>query len=130
MNLKYYEEITKLNCSLSRFSERNRTAFRWVIDTIDHPNNFLPRAIIVGRSSCGDWGLSFFDTLQQSEERLLHIIRDKPRLSKKLGNHIAEGLLTATDGISEDCNEEGHFNLHEYEGCDLKSKFNIVKKVA
>ena len=131
MALKYQNEIDALGCSLESFSERdNRKAFRWIINNMDHPNNFLPRALIIDKEkTCGSWGLSFFETLKQSIDRLNHIVSDKAYLYKKLGNLIAEGTLERNDGLSEDCNEIGHFNHHEYVGIDLKSKFQIVHKV-
>jgi hypothetical protein len=85
----------------------------------------------VNRDNCGSWALSFFETEKHAEDRLKYFTNDKPFLFKFLGNHIATGTLDKLDGISEDCDENGHFNHHEYTGANFTDgKFKITKKVA
>jgi hypothetical protein len=127
MDLKYKDAIERLGCDLEEFSEReNRNAYCWVFEGISSDKNFVPRAITTGRDECGSWGLSFFETLEQSKNRIKYICRKSKTLHLKLGTHIANGRLLKTDGISDNCNPEGHFNHHEYPGIDLSKQFRII----
>ncbi|MEQ8524352.1 hypothetical protein [Gracilimonas sp.] len=127
MELKYEQEVD--HCNLDDYSPKDREAFRWVFDDINHPNNFLPPIKITperDKRDCGLWAVSFFDTIEQAKSRFKEITKDKTYLYKKLGQNVANGNLSVDDGISCDSNEQGHFDLHEYVGVDLSSKFAIV----
>lgn len=126
MELKHKDQVFRLGCDLSRFTERNRDAFCWTFEDIQDPKNFLPRAIAVGRDECTAWALSFFETHSQAKARLVAITKDKEYLYKKLGTHIAEGVLEPKDGISEDANGHGHFNHFEYIGTDFRETFKVI----
>lgn len=130
MALKHKDQIERLGCNMDRFTERTRDAFCWTFEDINDPRNFVPRAMVVGRDNCTSWALSFFETQDQAKNRLDDITKNKRNLLKKLGTHIATGQLEPADGISEDCDGNGHFNHFEYEEVDFKSKFTVVLKVA
>lgn len=133
MNLKYQEEVDKLNCDLSNFTEKeNKEAYHWISGDINDPNNFLPHYINNPdreRKKCIGWALSFFSNDKDAKKRYYNIIKDKPKAIKKLGDHLAKGTLTKHDGISNEEGNDSHFSHFEYENTDLKTKFAVVEKL-
>jgi hypothetical protein len=126
MILKYEKEITRLNCNLDGFIERERPAYCWTFDPISDSRNFVPRAIAVERDGCTEWALSFFESQKQAKEKMGRLTRKNPQLYNVLGTHIASGVLKKEDGISGNCNSEGHFNHFEYVNVELRNKFTII----
>jgi len=131
-NLKYQEEINKLDCDLNGFSEQKRTAFRWTFEDINDERNFLPRFLLkpnMEKTDCRGWGLSLFDTQESAKKRLKEIVGYRKFLYKKLGTHVANGNLVDEDGISDKAHKNGHFTHFEYENVDLSVKFNIIEEI-
>ena len=130
--LKYQEEINKMECDLNGFFEQGRIAFRWTFDDINNEKNFLPRFLLkpnMDRNDCRGWGLSFFDTQDSAKKRLKEIVGYRKNLYKKLGTHVATGNLEKTDGISDKAHNNGHFTHFEYQNVDLSVKFSIVEQI-
>lgn len=134
MQLKYHQEIGEMKCDLATFTEQqNRKAFRWVFEDIAHPDNFDPKFKLdpaFQRTTCLGWALSFFDSHESAKKRLTHLTTNRPQLFKKLGDHIAIGVIEALDGISNDPDNRGHFSHFEYENVVLYTKFNVIEKIA
>jgi hypothetical protein len=136
MKLKYQAEIDALSPNFEGFSQvANKTAFRWVFDDIKNSRNFIPTSLANPSQkikSFKDWALSFFETEIQSTDQLIYYSKDKPKFYKKLGTHIAKGVITIKDGLCENlCDSDGHFDHFEYEGIDFAiDNFAIIKKVA
>jgi hypothetical protein len=136
MKLKYQAEIDALSPNFEGFSQvDNKTAFRWVFEDIKNGRNFLPTSLANPSQkikSFKDWALSFFETEIQSTDQLIYYAKDKPKLYKKLGTHIAKGVIATKDGLCETaCDLDGHFDHFEYEGIDFAiDNFTIIKKVA
>ena len=130
--LKYQEEINKMECDLNGFSEQERIAFRWTFDDINNEKNFLPRFLLkpnMERNDCRGWGLSFFDTQDSAKKRLKEIVGYRKNLYKKLGTHVATGNLEKTDGMSDKAHSNGHFTHFEHQNVDLSVKFSIVEQI-
>ena len=132
--LKYQEKIKQLDCNLSGFSEKKHIeVFRWVFENCDE-NSFLPVYYYnhnreQNEKNCRGWALSFFNTQTNAKRRLLQIAMHKKKIFKKLGTHIAKGSIVENDGISNNPNDNGHFDLFEYKGVNLSNKFTIVEIV-
>ena len=127
--LKYQEQIEKLDCNLSGFSEISYDeVFHWVFKDCDD-SSFYPVAVNNPnrRNNCLGWALSFFDTQENAKRRLLEIANHKKKIFKKLGTHIAKGSIIEADGVSNEPNNKGHFDLFEYKDVNLSSKFKIVE---
>jgi hypothetical protein len=134
--LKYHAELKESACTLADYKEHaRRIAYRWVFEDTADSRNFLPIYAIDneklekhkadGEFSCTCWALSFFKSEIQAKEKFDKILSKNPRIHRKLGTHIAKGYLNATDGISGECDEIGHFNHFEYEEAELVSKFSV-----
>lgn len=134
--MKYKKEIvgieleTKNQCVGTLYEEEDRQAYRWTFKDIEHPNNFLPMAILLSSKygkDCGGWALSFFTTEELATQRLENICSNKRHLHKKLGTHIAEGKIEKSDGLNGGYHPtNGHFSHYEYKETDFSKKF-VVK---
>src|SRR5690606_31972258 len=116
-----------------KFSERDRECYRWVFEHIDDSRNFDPVYVLDEerkQNTCKGYALSFFDESDNAIKRLSEIAKDKENVFKKLGTHIAKGVLNKSDGISEDSDSITHFNHFEYEDVSLNAKFEIIQKIA
>jgi hypothetical protein len=138
MGLRYQEEIDKrslsIKCPFSDNRPDNIRSFRWVIDPIDHQDNFIPNVLFnerkgipsfpIGSSAqdiCLRCGISLMDSIE-SAKRIWGKLA--PRTRKNLGyTHIAEGFIKEDDGlvIIEDIK---HFTFYENESEEFLLKKN------
>ena len=56
-----------------------------------------------------------------------YLSRVMKHIDQKIGNALSTGYLEKTDGAKTAEDENHHYDLYEYEGCALGSKFNIIK---
>lgn len=132
-NLKYANHLANIqnndgdSCT-TNCQELSQPAFRWVFSEISDPRNFVPVAV-TGRyqNVCSGWAISLYDTLENSEKKYFDLLKDRPKLFKKLGTHVAEGNIQQSDGLCSLSNIEGHFDCHEYIDTDFSSTFAVVK---
>jgi hypothetical protein len=141
MRFKYHSYISQLsNCPPFNFKPQERRSFRFVFEDLDHKNNFLPVLLIKperinspqfsnDEAKCSGYGLSFFNTLESAQKRYLALKKSFRNINKIIGTHIAEGMITKEDGVVSDISPGGHFDLHEYEQVNLRSKFFLVARV-
>lgn len=129
---KYKDEISSFSCDLLDFTEyENRIAFRFVFEDINDERNFLPVYKLDEtrpRSTCRGWALSFFESQEKAKDKMKEMSKNKPFISKKLGTHVAEGVLVKVDGVSCTSSEKGHFDHFEYVEIVLNHKFTIVSE--
>ena len=137
-NLKYQTKIDEIpNCPPKAARERQIDAFRIVFEDIKQLNNFLPNSIRKpARANSGDdvkkcsgYALSFYtkdDSAENEYKKLINIFKN---FAKNVGNHLASGRIIEEHGLCTDEDENNHFDLHEYEDCDLVPVFKIIKKL-
>jgi hypothetical protein len=134
MEYKYRNIISALyNCPPYNCYSAEIDAFRFVHKDINHENNFLPGILIKPNRTndqsdkfiCSYCGLSFFSSIDQAKTRYSKL-RFSKKIAKIIGTHIAHGKLAPDDGVITPPNEEGHFDLHEFESANLKTKFTII----
>lgn len=139
MELKYQTYIdTYTDCDFQDFTSRERIAFRWAFEDIKNEKNFLPRYLTPAydndpKLDCVGYALSMFDMEQQAIKRLEVLSKGKQNIYKKLGTHLASGIILKGDGISGPSStyeiNQGHFSIFEYVETDFASSFKIVKKL-
>jgi hypothetical protein len=145
MPLKYQKEIEALSPTkedwLDYHQEDNKQSFRWVFEDIKDARNFTPRygfpavyRMEEGRRSLKftGWSISFFDSLDNARRRLKHFCEDKPEMQKRLGTHLAQGIVNSTDGLTQiKCDKHGHFNHFEFKATNFYDvgKFEVVEKL-
>jgi hypothetical protein len=144
MRLKYEKQIDALThegvqCSLEGFIERdNRECFRWVFSDINDERNFIPIYKAPGRIesdrtlkklTCYGWSLSLFTNKDKAKNRWRELVAINPKLSKKLGDHICEGVIQKQHGLSNKENAISHFELFEYDNVNLIPHFDTPEKI-
>jgi hypothetical protein len=139
LNLKYRKDIDALqlsDCPQKNSIAKESEAFRYCYDDPAHPDTWVtqaeklkrkgsfPRKNANDNSMCSDFGLSFF----VSEEMAKNTWTCFPSKMKKAMGYtkIMIGSVTKTDGVCTPPSHQGHFNLHEYEHCNLVTRFKIL----
>jgi hypothetical protein len=143
--LKYQELLAEFpNCPPSQFEEVKRVAFRWVhkpiISTDFQPLNIIKeppqRMLEDSDKMCMGYGLSVFDTFENSVERYKAIFKkirkhQKEQFKEDKGDCVASLILSKADGIADNPNKHGYFTFYEYLDIDLEESveqsFEIFK---
>jgi len=135
MRYKYQAHLDSIaNCPMPHFAPRKAEAYRYVFSD-SAEKSFLPvlaknpnRALNWNDvDRCSGWALSFFTSAATARTLFESLRRLNPRIHKSLGNGIAVGQLSSGDGVSCEAERSGHFELHEYDGTELASKFSLLE---
>ena len=139
--MKYYyeEKIQELNpdCPPNHYSGKNKICFRWVFEKIENEDNFKAQAdknpsIINSKDDkmkCDYYALSFHDNLENSRNAFRFLENIVKNAKKRLGSHIAKGEIEYSDGVAEEPDDKGHFNLHPSQKSNFSEKFVILEKL-
>jgi hypothetical protein len=139
MPYKYSSETANIKESnnsacFTDYIEKEVVAFRWVFPSISDARNFAPLAkdpqCSSARRKCSGWALSFHETEEASSEAWRYHINNRPNHYKKLGTHIASGTILKSDGKCSSSDEHLHFNMIEYRGAKLSTRFQHIKQLA
>lgn len=130
---KYNARIAGIeNCPPDDYAERQIRAFRVVRTDPPADDSFLPVSIqgpvrkLSEKPLCSGFGLSLFTDVDSVKQKMARLKRSHPHIEEALGSKIAEGVVAPGDGVCSEPNTQGHFTLHEYEGCNLAAKFVVV----
>ena len=139
--MKYYyeEKIKKLSheCPPIHYEGKSRICFRWVFEKIENEENFKAQAdkkpsIINSKEDkkiCDYYALSFHDTLENSRNAFEFLENIVKNARKRLGSHIAKGRIDHSDGVAEEPDDNGHFNLHPSQENNFGEKFVILEEL-
>lgn len=86
-------------------------------ETETSEDDFVPPAIKDGpkdRDKCDRFALSFFTSLDAARSKYA-ILAQRLDAASRYGSHIGRLDLTASDGLADEPNGSGHFNLHPAE---------------
>ena len=142
LKLKHQDKISKLNltdCPPKESKQKDCECFRFCFDNLAHPDTWItqaekltaigkfPRGNANDRRTCEDFGLSFFI----DEENARITWRAFPAGIKKMLGYtkVMTGKILKTDGLCTATTHQGHFNLHEYEKCNLNGRFKIASSL-
>ena len=113
-----------------------KKAFRFVWESDITQNNHKPvyiqkpkRALKGDRRAIAGYGLSCLETLEAAEYFYKNLEKNNKNLRKTIGDSIAQGIINSTDGVIDETNHHKHFNLFEFETCDLSLKFTAIKRI-
>ncbi|KQC07839.1 MAG: hypothetical protein APR54_05520 [Candidatus Cloacimonas sp. SDB] len=139
---KYQSEIDALIDEGVRMPElidpNDKESYRYVFDS-DHPNNHLPAYIIKPKRilqhkkrsqlTCCGYSLSCFDNIESAIDKFNKFSKNNKNFWKTVGNSICYGYIRDTFGLITEVNYTPHFELFEYENCDLSKHFNIIRSL-
>ena len=95
------------------------------------PYEHTPKRSLKGNNQkieIGGYGLSCLET-QEAAEKFYAYLEGHCRNMHKIGDSIAKGEIVKNDGVISDADNFKHFDLFEYQNCDLGCKFVIVKQM-
>jgi hypothetical protein len=137
MRFKYAEKIKDLdNCPPRAAAPGVSLAFRFVHNPIRCPDHFRPVAVVQPNrvlrhhECCEAWSLSFFVSREAALAKFKSLQKSNKQIHKRLGDHLASGNLTATDGHLTAPNGHGHFSLFEDESSNFSGRFQIIERLA
>ena len=85
--------------------------------------------MIPGSLSTSGCALSCFNQEDKAVKRYESLRKTIPNIGRSIGDALCYGVLDANDGLITQINNEGHFDLYEFCGCELSSKFRMKKKL-
>ncbi len=132
---QYADEISRIaNCPSAASKPIAIDAYRFVHDSLTHPNNFMPvakispaRRFATSETRCSAHALSFFLSLENSIARFRQLEKNNKLLRKTLGNRVAKVSLTDSDGVVFPPQPTNHFDLHPDAGVEFLARCIIVK---
>ena len=140
---KYQNDIESINClgiccpPEELYEPNSLEAFRFVFDDPKHirnhnvPGNITPQRVLTenDHEKCTLFGLSCF----QKKDGAISFFNDVRKTIKKfdkiVGNNISTGIIDNEDGHVTKPQEYTHFDLFEFENCDLSQKFVPIEKI-
>ena len=125
-NWKYGSDLgLHIECPPKVCSPVTTTAYRFCHSPAE-PGDFLPTAYVPGARPlgkdlcCTDYSLSLFIDRKKAADRLNHLCKQHPRFAIRAGKCLASVQISPTHGeATKPCKKFTHFELFEYEGCDL-----------
>ncbi|TVZ23512.1 hypothetical protein JM84_2440 [Dokdonia sp. Hel_I_63] len=131
---KEYEELVT-GCPPANYIQKNLSCFRWVFSELSDQRNFLSQAdknpkVLNNKSDskkCDYYALSFHDSEANSQKHFDYLSTVVKNAKKRLGTHIAQGIIKDNDGLAGEIENNGHFNFHFAKKNELKSNFKIIR---
>jgi hypothetical protein len=140
MPFKYAAELlvidpTALNCPpMAELSPiATKPAFRFVFADAAHPNNHMPIArntpqrAINQPNNCELWSLSCFEDMNQAIDKYKLLQQKFQNIRKTVGDHLCGGALTVVDGMTGPHGSHTHYELFEYDTCNLSTTLHIIQ---
>lgn len=131
-----YSQILQIaGCPCSTPAAFSTSSYRAVHANLDHPNNFLPKAILephllkgaVASKQCGLWGVSMYENPEALRKMVARVERTVKNFRKKIGDHCAELALSAAHGTRTPSNAHDHFDFYGYTTCNYHAQIISVK---
>ena len=140
--LKYQQlmdELLAMGCHVPiLYAPNNIKACRFSFSDPNRPNH-LPQYVSNPRRMLLDIGkhvantsllaLSCFTTPEKATMFYANLRKAFRNVTVSIGDSLSEGILTDDDGMITAPTANGHFDLYEYEGCDLNKTFHITRKL-
>ena len=111
--------------------------FRFVFEDHNHPHNYIPPFAITpsrannpnDRMKTDGYGISCFEKYDQAKTSYFNLSRSLKKFASTAGNSLSKGFVDVNDGLVDESEKNTHFNLYEFEGCDLSKKFTFIEKL-
>lgn len=79
------------------------------------------------RLATTNFALSCFPSEESATAFYSFLKKGMKHISQNIGDALSEGLLVSNDGLKTEEDEHRHYDLYEFEGCNLNTKFNFKK---
>lgn len=140
---KYHKEIEKLQqlgicCPPDELAvPNNLKAFRFVFANPNRIENHKPPGVnnpkrvlaMNNKRKCSSYALSCFKSSDMAKQFFLNISKHTPNFYKIVGEMLVSGVLDSNDGLITKEDKNTHFDLFEFENCNLSEKFTPIEKL-
>ncbi len=140
---KYRNEIQQIResgvcCPPNELTAPNNLrAFRFVFEDSNNVRNHKPpgannpKRILTEKEQkkCSLFGLSCFKGQEGAKQFFYKLSKHNPKFYKAVGETLSTGVLNDDDGLITEEDENTHFDLFEFESCDLSAKFTPIEKL-
>lgn len=119
-------------------SSIEQNAWRWVANPVStqcfapvairNPPRLLRASDPVEKCSC--WGLSMHLSYAQSVSAFLSVQKSFRMARKVFGGHVANLLITPSDGVCTTADRYGHFDFHPYSTGGVQNNVYTVRAIA
>ncbi|WP_141684909.1 hypothetical protein [Burkholderia stabilis] len=121
--LRYATEIKQLAaCPPKGVSALDIVGFRFAFEDIEHPDNYLPVAVVKPERAiagqpvtqcCTGYSLSVFDSLESLARKAQKALKTSPLFLRRVGDHFIRLKITPDAGVCTVPSDSGHFDLFE-----------------
>lgn len=135
---KYNSQLAVIpNCPPGGCAPQQMTAYRFVYDPDPGRKSFLPQGIKrpqrmfeadTDHERCSLLAISMYVTAQKARRHFKNLAK-KYDARTILGTHLASVSIAPTHGVVTTPSSRGHFDLHEFVGCNLAAVAQIVEKM-
>jgi len=113
-------------------------AYRFIYEKIDDDRNFKPVYIKKPQrfndksdvDKCSGFGISLYKSEEHAIKKYTILANVVQNIGKTIGTHLAKGQILNDFGVVTPIDDEGHFDLHESDTCNLHNNFTVIKKIA
>ena len=112
-------------------------AYRFTYETIEDKRNFEPVFAKNPRrfndksdaEKCSAFGISLYQSEAQAITKYIILKSIVQNIGKTIGTHLAKGIIYKHYGVITPIDEEGHFDLHESQECNLHNDFTVIQEL-
>jgi hypothetical protein len=118
------------------YTPQSKCAYRFVFRE-ENPNNHKPvyiqkpqRAISKmdkNEFDTSGYALSCFEQEDNAIQKFNKLKTSYPNIKLAVGDALCSGILDDRDGLITQSNKETHFDLYEYQECDLSKTFEVIR---
>ena len=116
------------NMEACRFASSKPGFQNHIPQYMSNPKRML-RDIANERANTSLLALSCFETATKAEHFFRALLKSNPKATLSIGDSLSEGTIENNDGMVTQPSPNGHFDLYEYEVCDLNKTFKITKQL-
>jgi len=142
MNFKYKSKMLEAGvgdvCPPTESISQEIQAFRFIYEKIEDDRNFVPAYIKKPQrfndksdtEKCSGFGVSLYKSEEHAIKKYSALANIIQNIGKTIGTHLAQGKVLKDFGVITPIDIEGHFDLHEFDSCNLQNSFVVVRKIA
>jgi hypothetical protein len=142
MNFKYKSLMLEVGvediCPPTESVSNEIQAYRFTYEKLEDDRNFKPVYIKKPQrfndksdvEKCSGFGISLYKSEEHAVKKYSTLSNIIQNIGKTIGTHLAKGQILNDFGVITPIDEEGHFDLHESDTCNLHNIFTIVRKIA
>lgn len=142
-NFKFKEELSEIDslgicCPPEELNKiENLITFRFTFSPPNEEKNHIvagkknPKRVLKtdGNKKCNLFGLSCFKNDEKAILFFEELQKNIPMIKKSLGDNLSKGILIEEDGEITTEDVWTHFDLFEYEECDLSERFKPISEL-